>query len=520
MNGLIAAGDFVRALKGWRRFLFAAAAGLLSVLSFAPFDLFAFMLAGFGALALLIDGAQSHRRPVWSAAFAGWAFGFGFFLGGLYWIGYAFEVDALEHAWQIPFAVGLLSAGMALYAAAACAVASALWRPGPSRIFIFAICYAVGEWLRGHLLTGFPWNLPAYGWGDALGVMQSNALVGAYGVSLLTVLFGASLACLFERRAFVLPVAMTVLFALMWIGGDIRLALTPETFVPGVNLRIVQPDVPQTQKYALQYTARNWRELMELSLQGNGPAPTHIIWPEAAPPFLLARQPGALDDVALLTARNAVLLTGAVRAEPGATKPRYFNSFYVFAHGGQLLDTYNKFHLVPFGEYLPLAPLFDALGISKLVDSPGDFTPGDGPHTYNIPGAPPVTPLICYEVLFPGEVGGDRRAGWIVNVTDDSWFGPPSSTGPYQHFLTARVRAIEQGLPVVRAANTGISAVVDGDGRVLASLALGQKGVLDSKLPYALHSTLYARFGDGTFALLIALCVVVVFVCAWRQARR
>ncbi len=378
MNRFVAAGDFVRVLTGWRRFLFAFAMGLVSVLSFAPFFVFPAMLLGFAALMLLIDGAQKSRRPIRSAAFAGWAFGFGFFVGGLYWIAYAFLVDAVAHAWQIPFAVGLLSAGMALYTAGASAATAALWRAGPSRIFVLAACYGIGEWLRGHFLTGFPWNLPAYGWGASLGVMQGNALFGAYGMSLLTVLFGASLASLCERRAraWILPAATAALFAAMFAGGEIRLAETPVAYVPGVALRIVQPDIPQAEKYALQYRVRNWRRLMSLSLAGTRPQPTHIIWPEAAPPFLLARQPEALDDIALLTAQHTVLMTGAVRADWTGNGVRAFNSFAVFAHGGELVSTYDKFHLEPFGEYLPLKSLFNALGISKLVDSPGDFFGG------------------------------------------------------------------------------------------------------------------------------------------------
>jgi apolipoprotein N-acyltransferase len=518
MTYLAAAADFVRALSGWRRFALAFAAGLLSALAFAPFGIFPFLLLGFAILVLLIDGAQTGRRPVLRAAIAGWAFGFGQFLGGFYWVGYAFVVDAAVHAWQIPFVECLLPGGMALYPMAACAVAAAFWRPGPSRIFLFAVCYGVGEWLRGHLLTGFPWNLPAYGWGASLGMLQSNALIGAYGLSLLTVLLGASFAELgAAKRTMILPASLTALFALFWLGGDLRLALVPTTAVPNVRLRIVQPDIPQREKYPLEYRVRNWQTLMSLSLSGHGPPPTHIIWPEAAPPFLLAREPEALDDVALLTGQHGVLMTGAVRAQASDNRIRFFNGFYIFGPGGQLLATYDKFHLVPFGEYLPLSSIFDALGISKLVNSPGDFTPGTGPQSFSVPGAPPAGPLICYEILFPGTVVGRERPGWLVNVTDDSWFGPPSSTGPYQHFLTARVRAIEQGLPVVRAANTGISGVIDAEGRITAQLPLGEKAVLDASLPQALQPTLYARFGDAMFALLLALCLAFAFTA--RDAR-
>jgi apolipoprotein N-acyltransferase len=512
-------GEYVRDLAGWRRHIFALALGLLSAFSFAPFGIFPILLVSFAALVLLIDGAQRHKRPSLSAAFVGWTFGFGHFLAGLYWVGYAFTVDASAHAWQIPIVAVTLPGGMALYLAMACAIASVLWRPGDGRIFVFAAAYAVAEWLRGHALTGFPWNLPAYAWGAAPGVLQSAALFGAYGLTLLTVLFGASLARLCEttgRRAWLMPAAMTALFALLWIGGEIRLAETDPGVVPGMKLRLVQPNVPQKEKYLPQFRVRNWRRLVDLSVApGN---PTHLVWPEAAPPFLLTREPEALDDIAILTANDHVLMTGAVRvlatAEGGF---HIYNSMYIFAHGGQLLAAYDKFHLVPFGEYLPLAWLFGALGISQVVDSPGGFSAGDGPHTYAVPNAPPVGPLICYEILFPGAVIGASRPGWFVNVTDDSWFGP--STGPYQHLLTARVRAIEEGIPAARAANTGISAVIDPLGRITASLGLNQMGYVDAALPKALPMTLYARCGDTVFFIMLAGFGLGGFLLRWRHDR-
>jgi apolipoprotein N-acyltransferase len=348
--------------------------------------------------------------------------------------------------------------------------------------------------------------LPAYGWGASLGVLQSTALIGAYGLSLLTVLLGASLArfCDRDSRSYLLPAAMIALFALFWVGGEVRLATVNPGDVPGVRLRLVQPNVPQNEKYLGRYVVRNWQRLLDLSNARSAQPITHLIWPEAAPPFLLTREAAALDDIALLTNGNRVLLTGSERAPDGNF--HYFNSLYIFAHGGQLLDVYDKFHLVPFGEYLPFSDLLTALGISKVVDSPGGFTPGDGPHSYVVPGAPTVGPLICYEILFPSAVVGRSRPGWFVNVTDDSWFGP--STGPYQHLLTARVRAIEEGMPVARAANTGISAVVDPLGRITASLGLGRMGVVDASLPEALGETPYAQFGDLAFVLLLITCAI------------
>ena len=504
------AGVFVRALTGWRRFLFAFVTGLLSALSFAPFGIFPFLLLGCAALVLLIDGAVTRVRPVRNAAFAGWSFAFGQFLGGLYWIAYAFLVDARDHLWQLPFIAMLLPGGLALLIAVGCAGAAYLWRTDGWRVFTFAACYMAAEWLRGNLFTGFPWNLPGYGWAASLAVLQSASVVGIYGLSLLTVLFGASLALLFAPRRirdWKIPAALTALFVAMWMGGAVRLG-TNVGEVPNVHLRIVQPNVAQRDKYAPALRARHWRELIELSLaKRGGPAPTHIIWPEAAPPFLLARDGQALDDVTILTGTSRVLMTGAVRVEvaPGS-EPKFFNSFYVFAHGGELISTYDKFHLVPFGEYVP--DFLRNLGLSNVVNIPGSFGFGSGPRTIDVPGAPPVGPLICYEILFSGEVTASDRPQWLVNVTDDSWFGPPSSTGPRQHLLIARVRAIEEGLPVARAANTGISAMIDPLGRIGASLASEQAGVVDSSLPQALPETIFARFGEIGFLLLLIGCSV------------
>lgn len=501
---LDAVGAFVRALTGWRRFLFAFVAGCFSALSFAPLGLWPFLLLGFGTLTLLIDGAATQSRPVRSAAFAGWAFGFGQFLTGLYWVGYAFLVDSADHLWQLPFIALILPGGLALFIALAAAVSGYFWREGWPRVFLLTATYAGAEWIRGNIFTGFPWNLPGYGWDASLAVLQSVSLIGIYGLSLLTILFGASLAILFtpaRARDWPLPAALILLFAFIWIGGAVRLN-TAVPDVPGVHLRLVQPNVPQQDKYLPSLRAQHWRELIDLSLAKSSVEPTHIIWPESAPPFLLAREGQALDGIAILTGTHRVLMTGALRVEvsPGS-EPTFFNSFFIFAHGGQLIATYDKFHLVPFGEYVP--DFLRKLGLSNVVNIPGSFGFGSGPKTFTIPDAPPVGPLICYEILFPGEVTAKVRPQWLVNVTDDSWFGPPSSSGPYQHLLIARVRAIEEGLPVARAANTGISAVIDPMGRIVEKLGGGKAGVVDSALPVALPETLFAKFGEIGFLLIL-----------------
>ncbi len=505
MAALFGIGAYLRGLERWPARGIAFLSGAVSAFGFAPIDAFPLLLLGYAALVLLIDGAAATPHPMRSAAWVGWAFAFGQFAVGWHWIVYAFLVDPGEHAWQIPFIL-LLPAFLALYVGLASAIVVLWWRPGPSRILIFAVAYAIAEWLRGHLLTGFPWNIAAYGWGASLAIMQSAALFGAYGLTFMTVLFGASLAELFGHRIdWRLPITMTLFFIVMFAGGSIRLSRMPTSNVPDVHLRIVQPNIAQADKYRPELIDRNWNELLALSARPSKQQPTTIIWPEAAPPFVLTRSAEALDEIALLTGRDRTLMTGALRALRTDDRVRYYNSFYVFGHGGQLLEAYDKFHLVPFGEYLPFEDMMKRLGLSKVVGIEGSFSTGDGPHTLNVPGAPKVGPLICYEILFPGEVVGKDRPDWFVNVTDDSWFGPWA--GPNQHLLVARMRGIEEGLPVVRAANTGISAVIDPLGRVTAKLGLDRAGILDAALPDKIAPTFYARHGE--FCLLFMLLVVL-----------
>ncbi|HUO02435.1 MAG TPA: apolipoprotein N-acyltransferase [Rhizomicrobium sp.] len=496
----------MRGLKGWRRVGFAFAAGAISALGFAPIEFFPALLSGFAALALLLDGAAAGAKPWRAAALCGWAFAFGQYLIGWHWIGYAFMVDPSAHLWQLPFAILSLTGGLALYAGVACALAMLVWRDGVSRLLIFSALYAAAEWVRGHALTGFPWNLPAYGWGASWAVMQSASLIGAYGLSFLTILLGASLAEFFSRRR-AAPLAMILLFVCLWVYGAARLAGTPTPNVPGVVVRLVQPDIPQNQKYVRRLVARNWQRLVYLSEKPG--AVTHIIWPEAAPSFLLDRSPAALDQIALITGSNRTLITGAARAVVSGGAAHFYNSLYIFGPGGKIEAIYDKFHLVPFGEYVPFAPLLNRIGITKLTAGDTGFSAGDGPHIYAVPNAPDVTPLICYEIIFPGEVTTNHRPGWLVNVTDDSWFGPWA--GPMQHLLIARVRAIEEGLPIARDANTGITAMIDPLGRIVAHLDLGRMDAIDAKLPRALPETLYVRFGDVPFALLLLAAVALGF---------
>jgi len=515
MNFLARIAAQLRALGGWRRWLAAFSLGALSATAFAPLNFFPGILLGYAGLLLLIDGADAGPRPVRRAFAAGWFFFLGQFLIGLHWIGYPFLINPEAHLWMMPFAVALMPAGLALFGGLFCALAAYFWQDGPARIFVLAVLLTIAEWLRGHIFTGFPWNLSGYGWGASLGVLQTASLVGAYGLSFLTILLGASLAELGSAR-WRTPAAMVVLFALLWCYGAVRIASTPIADVPGVSLRLVQPNIPQREKYDRALMQRNWQRLLDLSLSPADKAlgrPTHIIWPEAATGFPVARAPGALDQIALFTARGQTLLTGSDRIERNGEALSFYNSLYLFGPGGVLPVVYDKFHLVPFGEYVPFARMLGSLGVTKLTTG-GGFSSGPGPRLLAVGAAPPLSALICYEVIFPHAVTDPKaqRPGWFVNITDDSWFGPWA--GPRQHLLIARARAIEEGLAIARAANTGISTVIDPLGRLRGALPLGRSGIVDARLPVALPQTLYSRYGDLLLLLLLVTGAFAAFVLA------
>ncbi len=516
---------------GWRRYALAFTAGAASSLAFAPFYAWPILFVNFPILVWLIDGASAGRfgRP-FSAAVVGWWFGFGFFVTGLYWTGLALLVDAKTFAWLLPFAVAGLPAGLAILTAFGAGLAAALWSPGASRILALAGAMTVAECLRGHLLTGFPWNAFGYALTAPLPLAQSSSLVGLWGLTFLAVAVFASPATLADERAETpRPLLPLILAGIVLIGmgayGIVRLSTHTTAFVDGVKLRIMQPNLSQDTKFNYGAKQQVMSHYLALSDRATGPERkgvrdvTHLIWPESAFPFLLSREPDAMAQIADLLPPGTVLITGAARAEPPSPADkglRAYNSIYVINHDGSILGVYDKVHLVPFGEYLPFQNLLERLGFTQLTKVRGGFSAGARRRLVAVPSAPPAVPLICYEIIFPGDaLPAGERAGWMLNLTNDGWFG--NSTGPYQHFQMARVRAIEEGLPLVRAANTGISAVVDPLGRVVDSLPLGAEGILDSRLPVALDATVYARWGDIWAGLLIAISFLVCLRRRWRR---
>jgi len=510
---------------GWKRASIAFVAGAASALSMAPVNAWPVLFVTFPVLVWLIDGStQGRRSAVWNAAIAGWCFGFGYFLFGLYWVGYAFLVDAKTFGWLLPVAVAGLPAYLAIYTALGAAAARLIWVRGPLRLIGLAATMTIAEWLRGHLLSGFPWNTYGYALTEPLALAQSVSLIGVWALTFLTLAICAAPAVLTDEKTDTpapwrpLIVGLIVLAA-MYGYGVARLATHPTAYVPKVKLRLMQPDLQQDQKF--NYSAKNevMARYLRLSNRATGPDSkgvhdaTILIWPEAAFPFFLTREPDALAQIADLIRPDTQLITGAVRAAPteaGQRVTRAYNSVYVIGGDGAVRSVYDKVHLVPFGEYLPLQGLLEGLGLQNLTKMAGGFLSGDRRRAMEIAGAPKVLPLICYEAIFPGAaVPAGERPGWLVNVTNDGWFG--ISSGPYQHFQQARVLAIAEGLPLVRAANTGISAVVDPVGRILKSLPLGEEGVLDAQLPRALGATVYARFGNYILIGMLALGLILIF---------
>ncbi|MEJ1159650.1 apolipoprotein N-acyltransferase [Prosthecomicrobium sp. N25] len=500
--------DAVLLAWGWRRAAIGMGAGALAALAQAPLHLFPVLWVSLPVLVLLLDGAVAPGpdgtviRP-WRSFFAvGWLFGFGYFLAGLWWVGAAFTVDLAQFGWLLPIALAALSGGLALFMGLGAILARAGWRDGPARILALACGLALSEWLRGHVLTGFPWNALGYGLAADDRLMQAASLVGIEGMTPLAVLIFASPTALFGpgrgRRAAALG-GLAVLAGIYGFGAWRLSGADAAGFEPGVRLRIMQPAVDQWRKWKPEFRAEILNRYVELSAGPDGRGlngVTHLIWPESAFPFFLAHEAWALSTIADLLPPGTTLLTGAIRAEPpsaGETRPRVYNSVFAVRDDAEILAAYDKVHLVPFGEYLPWQDTLESLGLRQLTHLRGGFSAGPKLRTLRIPGTPPLSALVCYEAIFPSAaIDPADRPSWLLNVTNDGWFG--ITPGPYQHLHQARLRAVEEGLPLVRAANSGVSAVIDAFGRVQTKLPLGESGVIDAGLPRSIAAPFYTAW--------------------------
>ncbi len=487
--------------------------GVGAAAALPPVDMLPLLVVAFVGLLWLEEGSA---RP--GASFGlGYAFGFGFFLAGLYWIAAALFVDLATFWWLLPIAVVGLPAAFALYTGSAVLLVNLatnhLRLPGTARIFLFAIAWTAAEWVRGHAFTGLPWNLIGSAWSGgfpgATAVLQTAAWVGIYGLSFVTIL-AASLPALLGASPrlpisggsrWAPAVAAMPLILVPGLLGTVRLVMSPIGDT-GIWLRLVQPSIPQTTKWEPKAAEANFRRLLNLSA---APAPhpiTAVVWPEAAVPFLLDRDEAHRRKIAAIAPERGYVITGALRANPPpAPVTRVWNSIEVLNNKGDTVAYYDKAHLVPFGEYIPMRHV---LPFKKLTAGSIDLSPGPGPRTIVLPGLPPFAALICFEAIFPGMIVDEaERPAWILNVTNDAWYG--RSSGPYQHLASARTRSVEEGLPMIRVANNGVSAVIDALGRVRARIDLDSIGYADVALPAAGGRTLYARVGDWGLVFLLLL---------------
>ena len=500
----------------WRRVGLALLAGAGAALVHPPFGIVPGLL-GYPLLMLLSDRSSSLKGAFWM----GWLAGLAYFLISCWWVAEAFLVNPAQ-AWMAPFAVGFLAGGIGLFWGAATLLYRRIAPEGVGRVLVFAGVFCLLEWLRGHILTGFPWNPAGAGWAAGSAASQFASVAGVYGLSLVTVAGFAALGPLFapgprKPRIGAALAGMGVISAVI-VGGTVRLSQAKLTFTDTV-VRIVQADVDQESKW----TPEAYRGIVEryVNLTGRlgGVVPNVILWPEGALPNTADRifAPGAPEGMAIAQALQPgqVLMAGLARgeldlkAEGGA---RYYNSLFVLqdqgSEGLRIIDIYDKHRLVPFGEYLPLGALMSGLGVRSLVHVGADFSAGPRPAPVPVPGAPDAQPLICYESLYPGFTPGARgRPQWIANVSNDAWFG--RTWGPIQHLNLASYRAIETGLPLARATPTGVSAMIDPWGRVIGDQRLdaGESGVIDARLPRPTDVTPYGRFGDLLFWLGFLFCL-------------
>lgn len=544
--------NVIARLTEWRAAMLAGAAGAASVLAMAPFFVWPILFITFPVLMWLFDGAairaaQRSRisKTMWRTSFAqgafiGWAFGFGYFLASIYWIGHAFLVEADRYAISMPFAVIGLCASLGIFHGVAGGLTAIMWRCGPVRIVGFAIAFFTAELARGHILTGFPWNLFGYALTADEAVMQGASVVGVYGLTLAALFVFASPAAVAApamarqcRRSYA-PVALSVaVLAGAWAWGTWRLGQNTGELVPGVNLRIVQPNIPQAEKWKPENRRWIFERLVALSRSGSDGTDisdfTHVFWPESSVPFLFVfnnsiRDPTARQLLADLVPRGTMLVLGAERADGTQdadgrlSAERVYNSLFVLDAEARLLETYDKTHLVPFGEYVPFRNLLAAFGLGAFSHRLEGFDAGLRRFAIDGGAAPPFAPLICYEIIFPGRaVPQGERPSWLVNVTNDAWFG--DSTGPHQHLQLARVRAVEEGLPVVRSANTGVSSIIDAYGKIRSKLELNVSGVIDHGLPRSLHTTLFAKYHNKLLLALILFSLLIYFAMVSRQGR-
>jgi len=502
-------GRWLDSQWGFVRFSLYLLLGTILSWAFAPHNIFPVIFVIFPILILLIDNATSVKQAFWR----GWGFGLGFYISSLSWIGHSFAQQDAFPAWLAPFAILGLCSVLAVYQGLVFAVVKRFWQPGWRRVMLFALIWTLVEIVRAWAFSGFPWHLVGSLWSEWSWMLQSVAWVGVFGLSFLTVLAASSVVVLLDQgvQRFVMPVCCACLMVGTAFYGMQRVAGATDEVYTGLTLRLVQANVKQREKWVSWLIPEHFASHLNLSrgnkLDGEAEGIDVLIWPETAVQNEDFDRQGAIERwmISRLLEPGSIAITGAPRYVEHSGGADWYNSVFVVDRRAEIVGSYDKHHLVPFGEYIPLADLLGKVGLSSLTGT--GFSKGDGPVSLAIPGVPAFSPTICYEAVFPGNViDPNDRPSWLLNLTNDGWFG--TSGGPYQHLALARMRAVEEGMALVRAASTGISTVFDPYGREKSRLAAGQRGYLDSALPKPLMS------GFASWPLKWLILGVVFVLCS------
>ena len=489
----------------WARLLFIVALGAIAAFGLAPWGVWPLTLLVLTGLPILLGTTPSAR----DATLIGWALGIGWFGHGLIWIVEPFLVDVARYGWMAPFAILLMATGGGAFWALAFGVAHRFGQSSLTRILALILTWSLVEFGRAYLFTGFPWAALAQIW-PGTDTALLLAWIGPHGLALVTLVATLLPGWALSQSRRVRTILVTILPASGLIISSIVLGQSRPALAPltSKTIRLIQPNAPQDQKWHPDFA---WgffdRQIAFTSANSDaGPRPDLIIWPETAIPVLLDDAAATLEAIAIAAAGSPVFL-GIQRKQSG----RYYNSSILLDGQGQIVERYDKHHLVPFGEYIPFGDLAARFGLFGLAAQGGSgFFAGPGPRTLNIEGIGKALPLICYEVVFPQDVGGAKeRPDYLLQITNDAWFG--TNSGPYQHLAQARMRAIEQGLPMIRVANTGVSAMIDPWGRITADIPLGQAGFIDAVLPAPRDPSLYARTGDSPVIVMLLIAAIGLF---------
>lgn len=524
---------------GWRRFCILLVAGAVAGLSVPPFFVLPALFLAMPIWVWALDGAERKRswwRRIFGPSFTiGFAFGWGYFLVAFHWLGAAFFVDGGWMLGLMPFAIAALAALIALFWGLASALAHLFWSHGAARIVTLSSFLALAEFARGHVLTGFPFDLLGYALTGTDELMQLASVIGVYGLTFLAPLLAMTPALIWpaddrpmSRRLFPFFLALAVIAGQLAYGWN-RLSGTVATERQDVAFRLVQPMVYEHADFGNVDPAALIDRLLMLSDMRMDPTDqgladiTHLVWPESSVPFFLDTYPDALARIARMLPEGATLLAGVPRQIFGldgeVPQGPPYNSLVAINTDGEIIASYDKSHLVPFGEYLPFQEFFSRLGIKQFVPGADGWSHGDARRRLmELPGTPAFLALICYEAIFSGDLGDVGNAQFILNVTNDAWFD--GSIGPAQHAHHVRLRAVEEGMSLLRAANTGLTFATDPLGRVTGQLVPGQMAALDVRPHQRLAPTIFSQVRHYPFAIAVIAGILIGFVASRRGRRR